>query len=69
MFIQRKTDLKLYIAWKQASSAEHVCFRGDVSFYICFSLYKYILAYLYSFIYISIYILIYNYVKLCLYKE
>ena len=69
MFIQRKTDLKGHIAWKQTLSAGHVCFRGGGSFYFCFSLYKYILAYLYSFIYISIYILIYNYVKLCLYKE
>ena len=42
---------------------------SDMSFYMCFPLYKHILSYLYIFIKISIYILIYNYIKLCFYKE
>ena len=69
-----------YVYTKENRSKMTNCFEANIvsmtyllpsnlSFYICFSLYKHILSYLYSFIYISIYILIYNYVKLCLYKE
>ena len=39
------------------------------SYFLCSSLYKYLLSYLYIFIYISIYNLIYNVVELCFYKE
>ena len=66
MFIQRKPDLKWYIAWKQMLSAQYVCFRGDVLLFNCFSLYTHLLAYLHSFIYIFLsifwYITMSNYV-------
>ena len=39
------------------------------SYFLCSTLYRYLLSYLYIFLYISIYNLIYNAVKLCLYKE
>ena len=65
MFIQRKTELKWYIAWKQTSSAEHVCSRAMRHFtfvFLCINIFCHTYIALYIFLYIFWYITMSNYV-------